>query len=56
MVKLTLAAAKAALKKRGFKTGAATYKTSTTASSGKVVKGTASGLRPAGLKIGLRRS
>ena len=56
LAKLALAAAKSALKKRGFKTGKVTYGTSTTVPPGKVIKGAASGLRPAGSKIGLRVS
>ena len=53
LAKLTLAAAKSALKKRGFKTGKITYRTSASVPKGKVIKGAASGLRPAGAKIGL---
>jgi hypothetical protein len=52
VAKLTLAAAKSALKKRGFKVGKVTYKTSSVP-KGKVIKGGASGLRPAGSKVAL---
>jgi hypothetical protein len=53
LAKLTLAAAKSALKKRGFKAGKVKYATSRSVAKGKVVKGSAGGLRPAGSKIGL---
>jgi hypothetical protein len=53
---LTLAAAKSALRKRGFKTGKLTWQPSATIAAGKVIKGAATGLRPAGSKIGLRVS
>ena len=52
VAKLTLAAAKSALKKRGFKTGKVTYRTSSVP-KGKVIKGGVSGLRPAGSKVAL---
>ena len=50
---LTLAAAKSALIKRGFKTGKLTWQPSATVAAGKVIKGAAAGLRPAGSRIGL---
>jgi PASTA domain len=53
LAKLKLAAAKAALKKRGFKAGKVTYKASSSVPKGRVIRGSASGLRPAGSKIGL---
>ncbi len=53
VAKLTLAAAKSALKKRGFKTGTIRYKASSSVPKGKVVAGAKSGLMPAGAKIGL---
>jgi len=53
LAKLTLAAAKSALKKRGFKTGTIRYKASSSVPKGKVVAGAKSGLMPAGAKIGL---
>ncbi len=56
VAKLTLAAAKKALKKRGFKTGKIKYKTSSSVPKGKVIAGAVSGLRPAGSKIGLNVS
>ena len=54
VAKLTLAAAKSALKKRGFKVGKVTYRTSSVP-KGKVIKGGVSGLRPAGSKVGAER-
>ncbi|HSE80444.1 MAG TPA: Ig-like domain-containing protein, partial [Gaiellaceae bacterium] len=56
LARLSLAAAKAALKKRGFKTGKITWMTSATVPAGRVVKGAVGGLRPAGSKVGLRVS
>ena len=53
LAKLTLAAAKKALKNRGFKVGKLKYKASASVPKGKVIAGAASGLRPAGSKIGL---
>ncbi len=53
VARLSLAAAKASLKKRGFKAGAVSYRFSATVPAGKVTKGSAAGLRPAGSKIGL---
>ena len=53
VARLSLAAAKASLKKRGFKAGAVSYRFSATVPAGKVIKGSAAGLRPAGSKIGL---
>ena len=52
VAKLTLAAAKSALKKRGFKVGKVTYRTSSVP-KGRVIKGGASGLKPAGSKVAL---
>ena len=52
VAKLTLAAAKSALKKRGFKVGKVTYRTSSVP-KGKVIKGAVSGLKPAGSKVAL---
>jgi hypothetical protein len=56
LARLSLAAAKAALKKRGFKTGKITWMTSATVPAGRVVKGAVGGLRAAGSKVGLRVS
>ena len=53
LASLTPTAAKSALKKRGFKTGKVTDQTSTGVPAGRVIKGSVSGLRPAGSKIGL---
>ena len=52
VAKLTLAAAKTALKKRGFKVGKITYRTSSVP-KGRVIKGGVSGLKPAGSKVAL---
>ena len=52
VAKLTLAAAKTALKKRGFKVGRITYRTSSVP-KGRVIKGVVSGLKPAGSKVAL---
>jgi hypothetical protein len=52
LAKLTLASAKKALTKRGFKAGKLTYKASAKVPKGKVITG-ATGLRPAGSKIAL---
>jgi Bacterial Ig domain/Chitobiase/beta-hexosaminidase C-terminal domain/PASTA domain len=53
LTKLTVAAAKKALRKRGFKLGKVTYRASASVPKGRVVAGTAKGLRPAGFRIGL---
>jgi hypothetical protein len=53
LTKLTLAAAKKALTKRGFKVGKVTSKASPKILKGRVIAATAKGLRPAGSKIGL---
>jgi hypothetical protein len=53
LAKLSLSAAKSALKKRGFKAGKVKRKASSTVPSGKVIAGAKSGLQPAGAKIGL---
>ena len=53
LTNLTLAAAKKALKKRGFKVGKVTSKASPKILKDRVIAGTAKGLRPAGSKIGL---
>jgi hypothetical protein len=53
VTKLTLAAAKSALTKRGFKIGKVTYKASSSIPKGKVIKGSVTGLKPAGSKVAL---
>jgi hypothetical protein len=53
LAKLTVSAAKSALKKRGFKAGKVKRKASSSVPSGKVIAGAKSGLQPAGAKIGL---
>jgi PASTA domain len=53
LTELTVAAAKKALTKRGFKAGKIRYRTSASVPKGRVIAGTAKGLRPAGAKIGL---
>jgi hypothetical protein len=52
VAKLTLTAAKSALKKRGFKVGKVTYRTSNLP-MGRVIRGSVSGLKPAGSKVAL---
>ena len=53
LAKLSLASARKALTKRGFKAGKVGYKASSKVAKGKVIVGSASGLAPAGAKIGL---
>ncbi|MGH3015577.1 MAG: PASTA domain-containing protein, partial [Gaiellaceae bacterium] len=53
VTKLTLAAARKALTKRGFKVGKVTYKRSTTVPTGRAIAAGATGLRRVGTKITL---
>jgi hypothetical protein len=53
VARLPLAAAKTALVRRGFEVGKVAHRRSSSVPAGKVVRGSASGLRRAGSKIGL---